>query len=92
MVFVLNFVSPLFFPFIVTILQLKQGEKTRACFLIYKMYESIKSDKNAEWRKSMLQQLDIDENYYKSKYKEPISEVPSRKSEQFAREIKELFS
>jgi hypothetical protein len=74
------------------ILQLKQGEKTRACFLIYKMYESIKSDKNAEWRKSMLQQLDIDENYYKSKYKEPISEVPSRKSEQFAREIKELFS
>lgn len=74
------------------ILKLKQGEKTRACFLVYKMYESIKSNKNLEWRRLMLQQLDIDENYYKSKYKEPISEVPSRKSEQFAREIKELFS
>jgi len=73
------------------VLQLKQGEKTRACFLIYKMYESIKSGKNVEWRTSMLQQLDIDENYYKSKYKEPISEVPSRKSEQFAREINRVF-
>jgi len=74
------------------ILKLKQGEKTRACFLIYKMYESIKSHNKTEWRTSILQQLEIDESYYKSKYKEPISEVPSRKSEQFAREIKELFS
>ena len=73
------------------ILKLKQGEKTRACFLVYKMYESIKSNKNLEWRRLMLQQLDIDENYYKSKYKEPISEVPSRKSEQFAREINRVF-
>jgi hypothetical protein len=75
----------------VKIIQLKQGEKTHACFLIYKMYKSIKSDKNAEWGKSMLQQLDIDENFYKSKYKEPISEVPSRKSAQFASEINEIF-
>ena len=74
------------------ILKLKQGEKTRACFLIYKMYESIKSHNKTEWRTSILQQLEIDESYYKSKYKEPISEVPSRKSEQFARKIKELFS
>lgn len=73
------------------ILQLKQGEKTRACFLIYKMYESLNSDKKTEWRTSILQQLDIDENYYKSKYKEPISEVPSRKSAQFASEIIEVF-
>lgn len=72
-------------------LKLKQGEKTRACFLVYKMYESIKSDKKTEWRTSILQQLEIDENYYKSKYKEPISEVPSRKSEQFATEINEVF-
>ena len=74
------------------ILKLKQGEKTRASFLIYKMYESIKSHNKTEWRTSILQHLEIDESYYKSKYKEPISEVPSRKSEQFAREIKELFS
>ena len=74
------------------ILKLKQGEKTRVCFLIYKMYENIKSGNKTEWRTSILQQLEIDESYYKSKYKEPISEVPSRKSEQFAREIKELFS
>lgn len=73
------------------ILQMKQGEKTRVCFLVYKMYENIKSDNKTEWRTSILQQLDIDENYYKSKYKEPISEVPSRKSEQFAREINEVF-
>lgn len=74
------------------ILKLKQGEKTRVCFLVYKMYENIKSGNKTEWRTSILQHLEIDESYYKSKYKEPISEVPSRKSEQFAREIKELFS
>lgn len=73
------------------ILQLKQGEKTRACFLVYKMYESIKSANKTQWRTSILKVLDIDENYYKSKYKDPISEVPSRKSEQFASEIIEVF-
>ena len=73
------------------ILKLKQGEKTRACFLVYKMYESIKSDKKTEWRTFILQQLEIDDSYYKSKYKEPISDVPSRKSAKFASEINEIF-
>lgn len=71
--------------------RLKHGEKTRACFLIYKMYESLKSNNKTEWRTLILQHLDIDENYYKSKYKDPISEVPSRKSAQFASEITEIF-
>lgn len=73
------------------ILKLKQGEKTRACFLIYKMYESIKSANKTEWRTFILQQLEIDDSYYKSKYKEPISDVPSRKSAKFASEINEIF-
>ena len=73
------------------ILKLKQGEKTRVCFLVYKMYENIKSGNKTEWRTSILQHLEIDESYYKSKYKEPISEVPSRKSAQFASEIIEVF-
>lgn len=73
------------------ILKLKQGEKTRACFLVYKMYESIKSDKKTEWRTFILQQLEIDDSYYKSKYKEPISDVPSRKAAKFASEINEIF-
>ena len=72
-------------------LRLKHGEKTRACFLVYKMHESLKSDNKTEWRTSILQHLDIDENYYKSKYKEPVSEVPSRKSAHFASEITEIF-
>lgn len=72
-------------------LRLKPKQKTRACFLIYKLYESIKSDNKTQWRVSILQHLDIDENYYKSKYKDPISEVPSRKSEKFANEIIEVF-
>jgi hypothetical protein len=74
-----------------TKLSVKTGEKTRMCYLIYKLYEYIKTDNRKEWRTTILGVAGIDEKYYNSKYKEPESEIPSRKSESFAQRINRLF-
>lgn len=72
-------------------LTVKSGEGVRVCYLIYKLYEYLKTDSRAQWRSAILASAGIKEEYYKSKYKEPISEVPSRNNERFARRIDEIF-
>lgn len=72
-------------------LKIKAGEKIRVCYLIHKLYEKIKGDNKAVWRKEILDQLEIKESYYKSKYKEPLSDVPSLKSEEFVENIDKIF-
>ncbi len=74
-----------------TILTVKPGERTRMCYLIHKLYEHLKTDNRTAWRDTMLKMLDIREDFYKSKYKEPVSEIPSRKSESFAQRIDRIF-
>jgi hypothetical protein len=73
------------------VLAMKSGERTRVCYLIYKLYKHLKIDNRAEWRTVILDSAGIKEDYYKSKYKEPISEIPSRKSESFAQHIDRIF-
>jgi hypothetical protein len=72
-------------------LTVKSGERTRMCYLIYRLYEFLKTDNKAGWRTAILDAADIDDKYYKSKYKEPESEIPSRKSESFAQRINKIF-
>lgn len=72
-------------------LSIKSGEKTRMSFLIYKLYEYLKTDNKKDWRTAILEVAGIDEKYYNSKYKEPESEIPSRKSESFAQRINRIF-
>jgi hypothetical protein len=72
-------------------LSIKSGEKTRMSFLIYKLYEYLKTDNKKDWRTAILEVASIDEKYYNSKYKEPESEIPSRKSESFAQRINRIF-
>lgn len=74
-----------------TRLGIKPRETTRVCYLIHKLYQSLKTDDRKEWRTAILEQLEIKESLYKSKYKEPISDIPSRKSEEFAERIKRVF-
>lgn len=69
----------------------KTGERTRMCYLIYRLYEWLKTDNRTEWRTAILESAGIKEEYYKSKYKEPESEIPSRKSESFAQRINKIF-
>lgn len=72
-------------------LKIKSGEKIRMCYLIHCLSEKIKGADKAVWRGDMLRKLDVSENYYGSKYREPVSEIPSQKSIQFAKELKSIF-
>ncbi len=72
-------------------LSIKSGEKTRMCYLIYRLYEYLKTDNRKEWRTTILKSAGIEEKHYNSKYKQPESEIPSRKSECFAQRINKIF-
>ena len=71
---------------------IKPNENTRMCYLISKLYEYLKTDKRTQWRTNILKFIGIKEDYYNSKYKEPVSVSSSRKSEDFAQRIDEIFN
>ncbi|MFR9553195.1 MAG: hypothetical protein SNH35_03005 [Rikenellaceae bacterium] len=73
-------------------LNVKAGEKIRVSFLIYRLSLQLHSKIRDEWRTAILDKLDIAEGYYKSKYKEPISSLPSLKSEGFAEALSHIVS
>lgn len=67
----------------------REGE--RMCYLISKLYDYLKTDNKMEWRTSILESTGINEGYYQSKYKAPVSEFPSKKSKEFAQRIDKIF-
>jgi hypothetical protein len=69
----------------------KPREGARMCFLISKLYDYLKTDNKKEWRTAILESAGIDKSYYESKYKEPVSEFPSKKSKEFAERIGKIF-
>ena len=73
-------------------LEIKAREKIRVCYLIFLMSEKLSKQYRDEWRDKILKLLDIDENYYRSKYKEPVSDFPSDSNQKFAKEMKCIFN
>lgn len=72
-------------------LKIKTREKIRVCYLIFLMSEKLSKQYKDEWRNKILELLDIDESYYKSKYKEPVSDFPSDSNQIFAKEMESIF-
>ena len=72
-------------------LKIKAREKIRVCYLIFLMSEKLSKQYRDEWRNQILKLLDIDESYYRSKYKEPVSDFPSDSNRNFAREMESIF-
>lgn len=72
-------------------LKIKAREKIRVCYLIFLMSERLPKQDRDKWKNIILKQLDIDENYYKSKYKEPVSDFPSDSNQKFAKEMDAIF-
>lgn len=70
---------------------IKPDERMRVYYLVHKLYEYLKTDDRTQWRSRILKTFGITEKSYKSKYKEPASDVPGRKSEEFVSEIDEIF-
>ena len=72
-------------------LKIKAREKIRVCYLIFLISERLPKQDRDKWKNEILKQLDIDENYYKSKYKEPVSDFPSDSNRKFAKEMDAIF-
>lgn len=72
-------------------LKTKTREKIRVCYLIFLMSEKLSKQDKDKWKAGILKLLDIDDSYYKSKYKEPVSDFPSDSNQKFAKEMEHIF-
>ncbi len=73
-------------------LEVREKEKIRVCYLINRLSEKIEEkEKRSEWIGAMLLNCGIDQDYYRSKYRELISELPSKKNQEFAEALKEIL-
>lgn len=72
-------------------LKIKPREKIRVCYLIFLMGEKLSKLGREKWKAGILKLLDIDDSYYKSKYKEPVSDFPSDSNQKFAKEMEHIF-
>ena len=72
-------------------LRIRPKEKARVCYLVYLLGERLSKDQREEWKDAILRQLDIETYYYKSKYKEPVSDFPSDSNRKFAKEMEKIF-
>lgn len=70
---------------------IRKREKIRICYLISILYDYLKVENKTEWRTAILNSIGIEEGFYNSKYKEPVSETPSRESKNFALSISKIF-
>ncbi len=73
-------------------LKIKPREKIRVCYLIFLMSEKLSKQDRDKWKDRILKLLDIDDSYYKSKYKEPVSDFPSNSNQNFAKEMECIFN
>ena len=72
-------------------LKIRPREKARVCYLIFLMGETVPKQDRESWKETVMELLGIEESYYKSKYKEPVSDFPSDTNQEFAKKMKTVF-
>lgn len=72
-------------------LKIRPKEKTRVCYLISLMSETLPEQNRKKWIEAIMEMLEIDKKHYNSKYKDPISSTASRKDLKFAKEMHIVF-
>ena len=72
-------------------LEVRRYEKVRVCYTINQLSERINSDRRNEWIEAMLVKTGIKPDYYRSKYRDPVSDLPSNKDKEFAKALKEVL-
>ena len=72
-------------------IQIIPGEKVRVCYLINRLGETLETPLREEWINTILCRLDIKPQFYRSKYRQPVSDMPSDSNAAFAAAIKEIF-
>ena len=72
-------------------LKIRPREKARVCYLIFLMGETLPKPDREKWKEDIMNLPGIDDTYYKSKYKEPVSDFPSDSNQEFAKEMRSIF-
>ena len=72
-------------------LEVRRHEKVRVCYIINQLSERINRDRRNEWIEAMLVKTGIKPDYYRSKYRDPVSDLPSNKDKEFAKALKEVL-
>ena len=55
----------------------KKGEKTRICYLINQLSNTLSQEKKDQWLKDILNLVGIDYSFYRAKYREFVGYLPS---------------
>ena len=72
-------------------IQINNGEKVRVCYLISCLADTLESPQREQWLNGILAKLDIKMSFYRSKYRQPISDIPSESNKAFADILREIF-
>lgn len=72
-------------------IQINNGEKVRVCYLISRLADTLESPQREQWLNDILVKLDIKTSFYRSKYRQPISDMPSESNKAFADTLREIF-
>ena len=72
-------------------IQINNGEKVRVCYLINRLSDTLESPQREQWLNGILANLDIKTSFYRSKYRQPISDMPSESNKAFADALREIF-
>lgn len=72
-------------------IQINNGEKVRVCYLINRLADTLESPQREQWLNGILLNLDIKMSFYRSKYRQPISDMPSESNKAFADALREIF-
>ncbi len=72
-------------------LEVCKNEKIRVCYLISQLSEKLEKEKRSEWIGAMLRITGIKPDYYRSKYREPIIDLPSKKNKEFAEALNDIL-
>ena len=72
-------------------IQINNGEKVRVCYLINRLSDTLESPQREQWLNGILAKLDIKTSFYRSKYRQPIGDMPSESNKAFAGALREIF-
>lgn len=73
------------------LIQINPGEKVRMCYLFNRLDETPETPLREEWINTILCRLDIKPQLYRSKYRQPVSDMPNEANAEFAAAIKGIF-
>ena len=72
-------------------IQINNGEKVRVCYLINRLADTLESPKREQWLNGILANLDVKMSFYRSKYRQPVGDMPSESNKAFADALREIF-